>query len=109
MSDTAPAGDLPDAPEPDESSPAAFPTTSDDTPSFPPTADAGATRALAAFLKLYPFLDLHDRAGANADHRVRGWVCFSLDLCLRLVVVVLIVAVILAIAWKTLAPFPPGR
>ena len=93
-------------PEPDESSPASYPPDPNDTPALPVDTDAGATRALSALLKLSPFLDLHQKAGMTADHPVRERVCFFFDFLIRLVVVVILLAVIVAIAWKTLAPLP---
>ena len=109
MTELPRAGDPPEpdaGDPPDETKPAAYPPSSDDeTPAVPPSADAGTTRALAALLKLTPFLDLH-RAANNEGHRFRGWLCFTLDLLLRLLVVGLLVCMIGAIAWKTLAPLP---
>ncbi len=104
-SSDAPAAD---EPAPTESGPpAGFPIDpEDETPAAPPSVDAGTTRALARLLKASPFLDLHERAGNPTDHRFRGWLCFCLDLLLRLMVVGLLVLVISAIAWKTLAPLP---
>ncbi|HEX7167545.1 MAG TPA: hypothetical protein VF230_11250 [Acidimicrobiales bacterium] len=91
-------------PQPDPGEPASYPA--DDTAALPPGADSGATRALAGLLKLSPFLDLHDRAGTSEDHRFRAWVCFVLDGIVRFVVVALLLGVIVALAWKTLAPLP---
>lgn len=93
-----------DHPEPDPSHAAAFPATDD--ASFGPVGDAGTTGALAHLLRRTPFLDLHERAGSPADHRFRGWLCFSLDFVVRLLIVVLILGIIAAVAWKTLAPLP---
>lgn len=91
------------APTPDEDAPANFPA--DDVPALPVESDAGATRALASLLKLSPFLDLDERASGESAWRRR--LCFALDLLVRLAVVVVLVGVIGAVAWKVLAPLPP--
>ncbi len=92
--------------EPDESAPANFPALPEEAPRLSTGADAGATQALAGFLKLTPFIDLHQKAGDESGHRFRGWLCFTLDTLIRLVVIVLILAIIVTVAWKTLAPVP---
>lgn len=94
-------------PSPDESLPASYPATDDDDlPSLFPTGDGGTTRFLERLTRATPFLDLHERAGAVQDHVWRGRICFTLDLLVRLVVWVVMVSVVLAIAWKALAPLP---
>lgn len=107
---TVPPDDqVPETPTPDESHPAAFPTTPTDmVGALPSTTDAGTTRALANLLRLSPFLDLYERVG-NGKLDAKGRVCFLLDLVVRLVVVGLLLGTILAVAWKTLAPLPPLR
>jgi hypothetical protein len=94
-----------EVPEPDESVPASYPADPQE-PSLPPGTDAGATKALAGFLKLTPFLDLHQKAGGDAGHRFRGWLCFALEMVLRAVVIGLLLAIIVTVAWKTLTPIP---
>lgn len=107
MSESSRPGDGSDEPAPDAAHPAAYPPEpADRAPVVPASADAGTTRALAALLKLSPFLDLHSHAGNVEKHRLRGQVCFVLDLLVRLVVVALLLGVITAVAWKTLAPLP---
>ncbi len=98
--------ELPD-PTPDEDSPATFPVGPEDNraPTLPVESDAGASQALTALLSLTPFLDLHDRA--RGDSAWRGRLCFTLDLVLRLITVGLLIALIVAVAWKVLAPLPP--
>jgi hypothetical protein len=96
-----------ESPEPDPANAAGFPATDD--ADFGTTGDAGATGALAKLLRRTPFLDLHERAGSPTDHRLRGWLCFCLDLGVRIVVVLLILSIIGALAWKTLAPLPQLR
>lgn len=96
-------------PQPDESQGAVYPLDADtDTDAaasaLPASADAGGTRLLARFLKLTPFLDLHDRAGGN--HRLRLWVCFIADFLVRACAIALIFAIVVCVVWKTLAPLP---
>lgn len=105
MGQSSPEGEPPDEAAPVESG-AGYPVTDDDALAVTPQTDAGTTRALAKLLRASPFLDLHERAGNPTDHRFRGTVCFLLDLATRLVVVVLLLGVLAAIAWKTLAPLP---
>src|SRR5687768_12913631 len=100
-----------DEPELNEQENAGFPLDEDDpgrSPYLPPSADSGATRALASLMGLTPFLDLHKhfakRTTANTDRS--RLVCFTLDLLLRLTVVLLILFILAAFAWKTLAPLP---
>ncbi|HEU5151577.1 MAG TPA: hypothetical protein VFU19_13825 [Iamia sp.] len=88
-------------PGPDPSAPASFPL--DDSPSWAAT-DGGTTRALSQFLTISPCLDLYQRSGSS--HRVLFGVCFALDLVIRLGATVLILAILAAVAWKTLAPLP---
>jgi hypothetical protein len=95
---------VPPTPTPDEGSPAALPSTDD--PTFVPAGEGGTAKALAKLLQQSPFLDLHERAGSPADHRLRGGACFVTDFVLRLAVVVLLLAVIAAVAWRALAPLP---
>jgi hypothetical protein len=109
---TEPDGDAPTGPDevatgpaPDERSPAAFPAT--DAPALPAESDAGTSRALAAFLTITPFLDLHERAGDSDRHPHRARLCFTLDLLVRAAAIALLLAVIGAVAWKVIAPLPP--
>lgn len=106
MSQPSESGDAPDEPAPDESHPAAFPPSPDEPAPVPVAADAGTTRALTELLRRHPFLDLHRAAGDVANHRFRGWICFTFDFLLTLIVVALLLAILAAIAWKTLAPLP---
>ncbi len=94
-------------PQPDAKVPAAFPTSPDEPagPALPTGVDAGSTRALSWLLTASPFLDLHQKAGG--DHPKRGALCFLFDFLLRLLVVVLLLAIVTTVAWKTLAPLPP--
>jgi hypothetical protein len=92
-------------PTPDEQSPAAYPAT--DSPALGADADAGTTRALAAFLTITPFLDLHERAGHPEQHRGRARLCFALDLVVRAAAIALLLGLIAAVAWKVIAPLPP--
>ncbi len=106
MSQSSPPDGPSDEPTPDEAVPGRYPVAPDDEPAVPQGADAGTTRALARLLKASPFLDLHERAGNPIDHRLRGGLCFALDFIVRLVAVALLLGVLMAIAWKTLAPLP---
>lgn len=87
---------------------AGFPASDGDqtTPELATTSDAGATRALAILLRLTPCLDLHKRAGDVDRHPKRGMLCFALDLFIRCLAVLLLIAIVAAVAWKTLAPLP---
>lgn len=46
-------------------------------------------------------------AGDGAPHRGRQRLCFALDIAIRLLVMLILLAIITGIAWKALAPFPP--
>ena len=94
----------PDEPKPDEAHPASYPPTQED--EFPAATDGGGTRVLSRLLTRSPFLDLHKRAGNESAHPKREMLCFSLDLVVRIVAVVLILGIVIAVAWKTLAPLP---
>ncbi len=102
--DTSPGAPVP---TPDPDSPATLPVTPNE-PGAPPSlsgvADGGSSNALARLLEKSPFTDLHERAGGS--HPFRGAVCFACDFLMRLCVVALLVAIIGAVAWKTLAPLP---
>ena len=93
-------------PTPDENHPAAYPPdpADDKPPELPPSVDSGGTRALYSLLRATPFLDLHKKAGGK--HPVRGWVCFASDFLVRLIVLILMIGIIGAVVWKTLAPLP---
>jgi len=95
-------------PDPDDDVPAVYPASDGDqtSPDVPATSDAGTTRALSALLRLSPFLDLHRKAGDEDRHRKRGTMCFFLDLAVRVVTILLLLAILTAVAWKTLAPLP---
>lgn len=72
----------------------------------------GATKSLGTILQATFFINLHvaalERMGDGKRHAFRAWLCFAVDLLLRLVVLVLLIAIALAVAWKTLAPLPHG-
>lgn len=97
-------------PLPDENNPSSFPVGDGEppnptAPALPVPADGGASRLLLGLAKVTPFLDLHDRAVGDSKWRARF--CFALDLTLRLTVYAALLGAIVAVAWKTLAPFPP--
>jgi hypothetical protein len=92
---------------PSEDEPAAFPADEDDKLAAAAAAmaqDAGTAHLLARLLRLSPFLDLHDRAGGH--HPWRSGICFFFDFLLRLAVVTALLAIVVGVAWKTLAPLP---
>lgn len=88
----------------DEQQPAAYPLEESPAPALPPEADAGTTRALSSLLTATPFIDLHLKAGGV--HPKRETLCFACDFVLRLLSWFLLVGIILAVAWKVLAPLP---
>jgi hypothetical protein len=93
------------APDLDEAEPARY--SDDEEDSIKTGADGGASQTLMALLSRHPFSSLYQATGGNKDHLdVRGWVCFILDLMFVLVVVSLLLGIIAAVAWKTLAPVP---
>ena len=89
----------------DENAAAAYPADPAE-PAAPP-ASAGASTALARLLRRTPFPDLHDRAQTAEVRGLTWWVCFILDLLVRVVTVAVLIGVLAGVAWKTLAPFPP--
>lgn len=95
------------APVPDDTAPATFPSTPEEPtgPALPPGSDGGGTRALAWLLGASPFTDLHRHAGG--EHPFREQLCFAVDFLLRLFVAALLLGIITAVAWKTLAPLQP--
>jgi hypothetical protein len=100
-------GDDPEDPQSlDESQPAAYPPDDEDDGPLGVAADGGTTQALTRLLKLSPCLDLHRRAGETQDHALRGHLCFALDLAIRILAYLLLLAILGAVAWKTLAPLP---
>lgn len=92
-----------------------------DLPEVPGAADGGASTALAALQRRVPFTELFCTI-ANRTQPGRGdveraytlrtahpyWyaLCCLLDGLLRLVVTALLLAVLAAVAWKTLTPLP---
>jgi hypothetical protein len=97
-------------PQPDGKNPAVYPASTDEkTAPLPAAADGGTTRTLSWLLTTAPFTSLHQRAGEPDKHRWRGWICFVTDYLLRLAVVVLLLAIVAAVAWKTLVPLPNLR
>ena len=65
-----------------------------------------STRVLVRLLSWTPFLDLHQRAPYPESHHVRAELCFALDLLVRAVVIGTAFFVLMAIAWKAVAPLP---
>lgn len=94
-----------DTPVPDENHPAGYPASPEEDAALPSNMDAGTTRALTRLLRLSPFLSLHRAYGGDLKWRRR--LCFTLDCIVRAVVVSLILAILFAVAWKTLIPLPP--
>lgn len=94
---------MPDPP-PDPDEPANYPPNPEDDLFRGSGVDGGTTRILTRLLRASPCLDLDDRAGGQ--HALRRRICFALDLIFRLVVWAVLLAVIAAVAWKTLAPLP---
>lgn len=90
------------APNPDV--PASYPTDDDDEFELPAGADGGTTRLLARLLRVSPFLALDERAGGH--HPRRRMICFTFDFLLRGLIYLILLAIIVAVAWKTLAPLP---
>jgi hypothetical protein len=88
--------------KPDEKNPAAF---ADEDP-IPPSADGGTTRTLLSLLSRHPFWSLYVTTHGIQKLPVRAWACFVLDVLFRLAVVTILLGVIAAVAWKTLAPLP---
>jgi hypothetical protein len=95
-------GDEDESPSPDPATPANFPL--DEDPPWANSTDGGTTRALSQFLTISPCLDLYQRSGSN--HRWLFALCFALDLVIRLGATILIITILGAVAWKTLAPLP---
>lgn len=107
MTVTLPDSPGDDAEGPDPTTPANYPPTDEDAFSGAITGDGGTTRFLTRLVRMTPFLDLHDRARkGKKGSRARGVLCFALDCLIRLIVVGLLLAIIGAVAWKTLAPLP---
>lgn len=100
--DRDPSSTEEDSPSPDPETPAYFPI--DDAPPWASSTDGGTTRALSQFLTISPCLDLYQRSGSS--HRGLFGLCFALDLLIRLGATALIIAILGAVAWKTLAPLP---
>jgi hypothetical protein len=93
----------PTAPDLDDENKGAFPAGKED--DAPPDGAGGATGQLWKLLTQHPFLDLYDRH-AKSVLTTRGKWCFAAEFVLRLVVLLILLAIIVAVAWKTLAPLP---
>lgn len=89
---------------PETPPPASYPVDDDDDDGFVLPGDGGSTRVLNRLLRASPFLDLHDRAGG--DHPFRENICFAVDALIRLVVWLVLIGIVVAVAWKALAPLP---
>lgn len=99
--------DQPNAPMPPEGAPpASLPVDPNEPLAIDPAVDAGATRTLFRLLSARPFSDLYQKVGAG-NLKFRGWVCFVFDFLFRLAVILLLIGIIFAVAWKTFAPLPP--
>ena len=72
----------------------------------PHGAAGGTTTMLFRFLQRTPFLDLHERAGDPEAHPWRRRLCFAADFCLHAIAATLLLGIIAALAYKTLAPLP---
>lgn len=73
---------------------------------MPPAQDAGATRALTRFIKTStPFRDLY-AASDKQNKAFRGWLCFYLDLAVRLIAVLILLGIVAGVAWKAIGPLP---
>lgn len=60
----------------------------------------------AEVLEAAYFLALHERAGDPDKHPRRATMCFALDFALRLLASVLLLAIAVVVAWKSLSPLP---
>lgn len=96
-------------PQPDEDKPSAF---ADDPGDAMGAMAGGSARALSRLLKTHPFMDVYDRVARDTKDRntkaLRALkvACATLDILFRLTAHLLLLAIIAAVAWKTLAPFP---
>jgi hypothetical protein len=95
-------GETKEAPQPDENEPASFPSTDE----IPTSTDGGTTGTLLNILSRHPFLGIYEKTADRGDLGTRGRVCFALEVILTIVVLALVLAIIAAVAWKTLAPLP---
>lgn len=103
-----------ETPEPNAANPSTYPLGDDDDtsrgvrPPMPQHSDGGTSRLLAWLLGLSPFIDLHHKALAKTGgkHPWREGICVTLDCAFRVMVLALLLAIIGAVAWKTLAPLP---
>jgi hypothetical protein len=68
--------------------------------------DAGSTRVLLRLISLHPFWALYLRTADIEDLKFRGRVIFVLEVIFLIIYSLAILAVIVAVVWKTLAPFP---
>lgn len=89
----------------DPNTPAVFPADDPPAGAAPVNADGGASWALAQLLQLRLFTELHKSAEGAGKWRAK--ICFAADFIVRVVVLLMLLAVIATIAWKTLAPLPP--
>jgi hypothetical protein len=89
-------------PEPSEADPAGF---ADDDDAIPESADGGTAQTLIKLLSRHPFTSLYEKT-AGQKLGLRGRICFLLDVIFVAIVVALLLGIIAAVAWKTLAPLP---
>jgi hypothetical protein len=86
-------------PQPDENHPASYADSNEGVGDV----TGGSARALARLLTATPFLDLCDRAKGGTYLKA---ICITLDMVVRAVVLSLLLGILGAVAWKTLAPLP---
>jgi hypothetical protein len=123
VSDLPPAGSAPDRVDQIISEVQDQATPVDATPTDPPpsVADGGASGALAILQRRTPFLDLFCSVAVRVSpdgppavriatmRRAHPWLfglCWMSDFLIRAVVTLLLIGVLAAVAWKTLAPLP---
>jgi hypothetical protein len=99
------AGSQQEAPVPDEEEPAGFPAGDEISGEA-----GGAANTLMRLLSRHPFMALYEIAASKVRRdNARGFllfVCVCGDLLFTLVVVALLLAIIGAVVYKTLAPLP---
>jgi len=91
-----------ETPLPDETEPAVFPANDE----IPVGADAGTTRTLMSLLSAHPFWNLYEATRSPEPLKGRALFCFVMDVIFRIVVVLLLLGIIAAVAYKTFAPLP---